>query len=115
MKLLLVEENAGLRRLLRTLLAQSGTEICECAEGTQAVSLSVVEAPDWIVLDFNLARADGLQVLQQLHTVCPQARLVLLADEASARLRTQARAAGATQLLLKENLLELRQRLQDAG
>ena len=107
MKLMLIEENAGLRRLLHTLLAPSGAQICECVEGTEAASLSALEAPDWIVLDLNLAHADGWQVLAQLHTTCPQARVVLLADEMNARLRRQVRAAGATQLVLKENLLDL--------
>ena len=107
MKLMIVEENPGLRRLLHTLLEPSSAEISECTEGSAAVSLSALEAPDWIVLDLNLARANGLQVLRGMHVACPQARIVLLADEAGSALRLQAEQAGAAQLVLKDNLLVL--------
>ena len=107
MKLMLVEENKSLRRLLRAVLRHSDAEICECAEGTEAVSLSALEHPDWIVLDVNLARTDGLQVLAKLHAANPQAQVILITDEESPQLRARALAAGATQLLDKESLLEL--------
>ena len=87
MKLMLIEENAGLRRLLRRLLRNSGADLCECIEGTAAVSLCVLEQPDWAVVDMNLARANGLQVLEQIHAACPQTRLIVIADEDSPRLR----------------------------
>ena len=107
MKLMLVEENKSLRRLLRAVLSNSDAEICECVEGTEAVSLSALERPDWIVLDVNLARADGLQVLAKLHTTNPPAQVILITDEESPPLRARALAAGATQLLHKESLLAL--------
>ena len=73
MKLLIVEENLGLRRLLRVLLSTGGGEIYECVEGTEAVSLCALERPGWVVLDLNLARADGLSITRQLRRTCPQA------------------------------------------
>lgn len=107
MKLLIVEENPGLRRFLLTLLESSGAELCECTEGTQALSLCALEQPDWVVLDLNLARADGLRLVPQLRRACTQARVLLMADEDDDWLRVQATQAGASHLLTKERLLEL--------
>jgi DNA-binding NarL/FixJ family response regulator len=107
MKLLIVEENPGLRRLLLALLSEGGDAICECAEGTEALSLCTLEQPDWVVLDLNLARADGLSLTQQIRSLCPQTRVLLVADEDDARLRDHAMQAGAARFITKERLTEL--------
>ena len=107
MKLLIVEENPGLRRLLLALLSESGNEIRSCAEGTEALSLCALEQPDWVVLDLNLARADGLSLTRQVLSLCPQTRVLLVADEDDARLRVRADQAGASQIISKERLTEL--------
>jgi DNA-binding response OmpR family regulator len=107
MKLLLVEENFGLRRLLRTLLSDKGDEICECTEGTEALGLCVLEQPDWVVLDLNLARADGLDLTRQIRSACPRTSVLLVADEDDVRLRERAAQAGAANFITKEQLIEL--------
>lgn len=107
MKLLIVEEHPDLRRLLLTLLDSSGAELCECVEGTQALSLCALEQPDWVVLDLNLARTDGLRLVPQLCRASPQTRVLLMADEDNDWLRVQATQAGAAHLLTKGRLLEL--------
>jgi CheY-like chemotaxis protein len=107
MKLLIVEENPGLRRLLLALLSDRGDEIRVCAEGTEALSLCAVEQPDCVVLDLNLARADGLSLTRQMLSLCPQTRVMLVADEDDARLRERAGQAGASQVISKERLTEL--------
>ena len=107
MKLLIIEENAGLRRLLLALLSEGGAAIRECTEGTEALSLCALEQPDWVVLDLNLARADGLSLTRQMRSRWPQTRMVLVADEDDARLRDRATQAGATHFVTKEKLLEL--------
>jgi len=107
MKILIVEENPGLRRLLRSLLEAGGDEICECADGAEAANLCALEQPDWVVLDLNLARADGLSVARQMRAACPQARVLLVADEDDARLRSSAALAGVARFVGKENLLEI--------
>ncbi len=114
MKLLIVEENHGLRRLLHALLDGQGEEICECAEGTQALGLCALEQPDWVVLDLNLARADGLNLTRQIRRACPQTKVLLVADEDDARLRDRATQAGAMHFVAKERLIELPLLLSDA-
>jgi two-component system, NarL family, nitrate/nitrite response regulator NarL len=107
MKFLIIEENPGLRRLLLALLSESGDEIRECAEGTEALSLCALEQPDWVVLDLNLARADGLSLTRQIRNACPQTRVLLVADEDDARLCERATQAGAAHFIAKERLTEL--------
>jgi sigma-B regulation protein RsbU (phosphoserine phosphatase) len=107
MKLLIVEENPGLHRLLLALLSESGHEIRACSEGTEALGLCALEQPDWVVLDLNLARADALSLTRQMSDLCPQTRVLLVADEDDVRLRERAEQAGASQVIAKERLTEL--------
>ena len=107
MKLLIVEENPGLRRLLLALLSDKGDEIHECAEGTEALSLCVLEQPDWVVMDLNLARADALNLTRQMRGICPQTRVLLVADEDDFRLRERATQAGAAHVIAEDRLVEL--------
>ena len=107
MKLLIVEENPGLRRLLLALLSERGDEIRACEEGTEALSLCALEQPDWVVLDLNLARADGLSLTRQIRSSCPQTRVLLVADEDDARLHERATQAGAAHLITKDWLIKL--------
>jgi DNA-binding response OmpR family regulator len=104
MRLLIVEENAGLLRLLRTLLSKRGDEISECVEGKQALHLCAREQPDWVVLDMNLAGTDGLSLTRQIRSAWPQIRVLLLVDEEDIRLRDRAVQAGAADLIAKERL-----------
>jgi CheY-like chemotaxis protein len=112
MKLLIVEENPGLRRLLQVLLDGKGYTIYECAEGTEALGLCVLEQPDWVVLDLNLARADGLNLTRQIRDLCPRTSVLLVADEDDIRLRERAAQVGAANFITKERLIEMPQLLQ---
>ena len=107
MNFLIVEENPGLRRLLLALLSERGDEIRVCAEGTEALGLCALEQPDWVVLDLSLARADGLSLTRQMRSICPQTRVLLVADEDDARLRERATQAGAAHLITKDWLIKL--------
>jgi CheY-like chemotaxis protein len=111
MRLLIIEENPGLRRLLHTLLSGKGDELFECVEGTEALGLCVLEQPDWVVLDLNLARADGLDLTRQIRRACPRTSVLLVADEDDARLRERAAQAGAAHFITKERLIDLPQLL----
>ena len=107
MKLLIVEENPGLRRMLLSLLSERGDEIRTCAEGNEALSLCAREQPDWVVLDLNGERADGLSLTRQMRSLCSQTRVLLVTDEDGARLRKLATQAGAAHLITKDWLIKL--------
>jgi type II secretory ATPase GspE/PulE/Tfp pilus assembly ATPase PilB-like protein len=63
---LLVEDEEPLRLVLRDLLEREGYSIVEAADGVQALDEVDRHAPDIIVLDLNLPRLDGYQVLSHL-------------------------------------------------
>jgi CheY-like chemotaxis protein len=63
---LLVEDEDALRQVLRDLLEREGYSVVEAQDGVQALDQIDRHAPDALVLDLNLPRLDGYQVLSHL-------------------------------------------------
>jgi type II secretory ATPase GspE/PulE/Tfp pilus assembly ATPase PilB-like protein len=63
---LLVEDEDALRQVLRDLLEREGYSVIEAQDGVQALDQIDRHAPDALVLDLNLPRLDGYQVLTHL-------------------------------------------------
>ena len=51
MKLLIVEDNPGVRKMIRNLVASVAREICECADGAGVLALFSRERPDFVLMD----------------------------------------------------------------
>jgi CheY-like chemotaxis protein len=67
-KVLLVDDEDQLRRVMRDLLERDGYGIAEARDGPQALDEVDRFAPDIIVLDLNLPTLDGYSVLAQLRS-----------------------------------------------
>jgi DNA-binding response OmpR family regulator len=67
-KVLLVEDEEQLRRVMKDLLEREGYIVAEARDGVQALDEVDRHAPDIIVLDLNLPGLDGYSVLQQLRS-----------------------------------------------
>jgi type II secretory ATPase GspE/PulE/Tfp pilus assembly ATPase PilB-like protein/CheY-like chemotaxis protein len=67
-KVLLVEDEEQLRRVMKDLLERDGYIVAEARDGVQALDEVDRHAPDIIVLDLNLPGLDGYSVLQQLRS-----------------------------------------------
>lgn len=117
MKLLIVEDNADMRRLLRSLVADLATEITECSDGDEVVTAyqsAQFGAADRVLMDLHMPRVNGLDATRQLRAVFPEAHIIIVTQDDNAHSRDAVLAAGACAYVLKDNLLEVRQRLQGA-
>jgi two-component system response regulator MprA len=65
-KVLLVEDNADVRRLYAIGLNQRGYEVKLAANGAEAVDRVATERPDYILLDWMMPLMDGREVVERL-------------------------------------------------
>ena len=64
---LVVDDEASVRELVRRALADDRYQLREAADGEEAVALIRVKPPDAVVLDLVMPRLDGFGVLEQMH------------------------------------------------
>jgi DNA-binding NarL/FixJ family response regulator len=109
---LIVDDCELMRRLIKTLICCVADVIVECASGEAACEAYAAHRPDWVLMDIQLPGLDGVAATGQIRAAFPDARIVIVSDYGDERLRAAARAAGACGYVLKENLLEVRRRLE---
>ena len=114
MKLLIVEDNLPMRRMIRRSVADLADEISECGDGIEAVALYPALQPDWVLMDIEMARLNGIAATRQIRADYPTARVLIVTNYSDASFREAAEQAGASGYVLKENLFELRRFLLSA-
>jgi len=65
-KVLVVDDEAQIRRFLRPSLAAQGYEMIEAATAAEALARAADSAPEVIILDLGLPDADGIGVIRSL-------------------------------------------------
>lgn len=68
-KILVVDDEAAIRRILTTRLSMVGYQVVSAADGQEALKLFAVENPDLVVLDVMLPSLDGYGVCQKLREI----------------------------------------------
>ena len=107
MKLLIVDGNAAVRRLIRGIVASFADEIHECANGMDALAAYVAHTPDLVLMDMAMEKLDGIAATKEIRLAHPAAKIIIVADYDDLALREAAWSAGACGYVPKENLLDL--------
>ncbi len=65
-RILVVEDSADYREIIRALLVQTGYEVIEASDGREGLASARRELPDLLVLDFEMPELNGYEVIQEL-------------------------------------------------
>jgi DNA-binding NtrC family response regulator len=114
-KILIVDDEPGVRFGVRDFLESSGFEVEEADSWQAAVEIFQVARPDAAIIDYRLPDGDALELLPRLKGIDPGIPLIILTAHGSIDLAVRAVKEGADQLLTKPvelpALLVLLQRL----
>jgi two-component system, cell cycle response regulator DivK len=67
-RILIADDNLASRELIKEVLESSGYEVIEAADGEEAVAGARRAVPDLILVDIQMPRLDGYQVLRELRS-----------------------------------------------
>jgi two-component system response regulator DegU len=108
-RVLIIDDHALVRTALRMLL-ESQPEVVVVGEAGRfedALNTANREQPDIILLDLDLGDVNGMDLLPQLLTVAPKARVVVLTGVRDPEVHRRAVRLGAVGLVLKEQAAEV--------
>lgn len=107
LRVMLADDNAPVRRSLKTLLEREGFKIVvEAADGEQAVVLARKHRPDVILLDLSMPRLNGIEAARRIHSSIPDARTIILTVHRDYHYVVQALEAGVRGYILKARAAE---------
>lgn len=106
--LLIVDDSSEMRQLVKAIAGKITDEIFECEDGDEVLSAFEEYHPDWVVMDVEMKRMDGLKATEQLTIHYPQAKIIIMTKHTDMRTREAADEAGAWAFCGKDDLLTLR-------
>lgn len=110
--LLIVEDNRSMRRLIKSVVKDLALSVHECSDGAEALDAYEAHCPEWVLMDVEMERVDGLTATREIMKLHPKAKIMILTKYGTERMREKAKRAGASEYVLKENLLKIRDILQ---
>jgi CheY-like chemotaxis protein len=115
LNLLIVDDNAAVRRLIAGIVTPFADEIRECADGAEALSAYSARRPDLVLMDIRMDGVDGIEATRRIKAADPTARIIIVTDYDDDALRQAAMREGACGYSLKDNLLDLGRLFEEMG
>jgi DNA-binding NtrC family response regulator len=102
--ILLVDDEAALRRTLRIILERAGHTVYEAEDGDQALKMFAAEPPDLVVTDIIMPNREGVGTIDELRRRAPNMPIIAMSGGGSVGgdlFLTLASQLGATATLAK--------------
>jgi len=100
-KVLIVDDSAMSRRILRRILEDAGHDVAEAEDGMVAIEKYYLERPDIVLLDLIMKGMFGMEVLQRIRQLDEKARVVVATADIQTSTRTMSKAEGAMGFVTK--------------
>lgn len=100
-RILVIDDELEIRRLLYTVLSRKGHEVYIADEGQRGVEQFVESRPMITILDLRMPGMNGMEALEQIRAADPHALVVMLTGWYSKEAEAQARSLGAVAFLKK--------------
>jgi two-component system chemotaxis response regulator CheY len=100
-KILIVDDSSMSRRMLRRIVESVGYDVVEADEGAAGLEQYFLENPDLVFLDLTMKDMYGLDVLEKLRELDPQARVIVASADIQDSTREMVAAAGADAFINK--------------
>jgi len=100
-KILVVDDSAMSRRMMRRIVESAGYEVVEADEGATGIEQYFLEKPDLVFLDLTMKDMYGLDVLGKLRELDTEARVIIASADIQDSTREMVVAAGANAFINK--------------
>ncbi len=78
LKLLLIDDEEGIRKLLSISLRNEGYDVITAENGKRGIELFEQEAPSIVLTDIKMPGMDGIDVLRRIKKINPDAEVIVI-------------------------------------
>ena len=100
-KILLIDDDAGIRDSMRMPLEYEGYEYNSAASAEEGIALLQRDPPDMVFLDIKMAGMDGLEALQRIKALRESLPIVIISGHGNVQTAVEATRRGATDFIEK--------------
>jgi two-component system nitrogen regulation response regulator GlnG len=100
-KILVVDDDAAIRRAFRRSLQREDLEIVEAADAEETIGQIARERPDLVVMDIRLGQQNGLDILRKLRELDPKLLVIMMTAYGTTATAIEAMKLGAYDYVLK--------------
>jgi two-component system nitrogen regulation response regulator NtrX len=100
-RVLIVDDEAGIRQALKQVLEYESLEVRVAASGGEAITVYSEFRPNLVFLDVKMAGLDGLETLTRLRGLDPRAQIVMISGHGTIATAVEATQRGAFDFLEK--------------
>lgn len=101
-KILIVDDAAFMRMMLKDILIKNGFEICgEACNGKEAIERYKELNPDLITLDITMPDMDGLEALKEIRNINKDAKIIMCSAMGQQGMVLEAIQNGAIDFIVK--------------
>ena len=99
--ILIIDDEASLRRTMARILQRAGYEVTTAANGEEGLALVSEHSFDLVYLDIRMPDMSGLDLLKTIHAKLPELPVILFTAQPDLNSAVEAVRSGATDYLLK--------------
>jgi two-component system nitrogen regulation response regulator NtrX len=100
-KILIVDDEASIRRTLRDILEFEKYEVCEAVDGLDCLVKIKQGKFDLIILDIKMPKMDGLEALERIQTISPETPVIVISGHGNVDTAVEAVKKGAFDYISK--------------
>ena len=101
-KVLIADDAAFMRMMLKDILAQGGYEVVgEAANGDEAVTLYQEHKPDLVTMDITMPQKDGITALKEILGIDANAKIIMCSAMGQQAMVIESIQAGAKDFIVK--------------
>lgn len=101
-RILVVDDAAFMRMMIRDILSKNGFEVCgEANDGVQAIEKFKDLKPDLVTMDITMPEMDGINALKEIKKLEPNAKVIMCSAMGQQAMVIDAIQAGAKDFIVK--------------
>ena len=77
-RIIVIEDEAAIRRLVSRILSRSGHEVREAANGRDGVALHRSDPAELVITDLFMPEQDGIETIQQIREFAPETPILAM-------------------------------------